>query len=85
MKMEKDTRKGCPYISILFLVCAFQNIVYACFVEIRKCAENVGRNHAFSRFIIGIGALRNVDCFAHFLLGHIRILTQIPNTTITIH
>lgn len=45
-----------------------EEIIHADAVEIRQGTQNVRRNHPLAAFIVGVAALRDIDCSADFLL-----------------
>lgn len=53
---------------------AAEEIVYAYSIKIRKRTQNMRRNHSLTALIIGICALRYIDCRANLRLRKIGIL-----------
>lgn len=51
-----------------FFVGTPKEIIHTDAVEIRQGAQNVRRNHPLAAFIVGVAALRNIDCSADFFL-----------------
>ena len=68
-----------------FLVGAFQDIIHAHLVKIRQGTEHLRGDHPLTAFIIGVGALRIPKRIADFLLGHIAVFPQIPDSSILPH
>ena len=62
-----------------------QQIVHADAVIGGKGDEDMGRDHPLTALIIGIGALRHIDRFAHLTLCLILILPQIADSLVFLH
>jgi len=62
-----------------------EQIIHAYAVEIRQGAQNARRNHPLAAFIIGIGALGDIDCRADFFLREMRIFTQFADPFLSFH
>ena len=57
------------------LVGQSKNIVYTDMIELSQSNKNLGRDHAFAAFVIGVGSLGNIDLLADFSLCEGRIFS----------
>lgn len=62
-----------------------EDVIHAHAVEVCQSAQNLRWNHSLSAFIIGVGALRHVDCLANLLLCEVCVFTQASNSFISLH
>jgi len=57
------------------LVGQTKNIIDADMMELSQGNQNLGRDHAFSAFIISVGSLGDIDLLAKFRLCQISIFS----------
>ena len=57
------------------MVSRSKKIINTDMIELRQSNQNLGRDHAFSTFVISIGSLRNIDLLAKFGLCEVRIFS----------
>ena len=57
------------------LVGQSKKIIHTDMIEPGQSNQNLGRDHAFSTFVISIGSLRNIDLLANLSLCEVRIFS----------
>ena len=57
------------------MVSQSKKIINTDMIELSQGNQNLGRDHAFSTFVISIGSLRNIDLLADLSLCEVRIFS----------